>query len=29
LRAGVMLGCILAASIWSLTRASEFLYFQF
>ena len=29
LPAGVMLGCILAASIWSLTRASEFLYFQF
>ena len=29
LRAGVTLGCILALSIWSLTRASEFLYFQF
>jgi alginate O-acetyltransferase complex protein AlgI len=29
LRAGVMLGCVLAVSIWSLTRASEFLYFQF
>ncbi len=29
LRAGVMLGSILALSIWSLTRASEFLYFQF
>lgn len=29
LRAGLMLGCILAVSIWSLTRASEFLYFQF
>jgi alginate O-acetyltransferase complex protein AlgI len=29
LRAGLMLGCILAVSLWSLTRASEFLYFQF
>lgn len=29
LRAGLALGCVLAVSIWSLTRASEFLYFQF